>query len=299
LDWIRRHLEVLDYNGTPHAAVGDKVFFRRGKVVSPLGPVKLDYSLTPSQARQTLKGLGGWVIHWGYGFVERPTEWYAVICDKFQDLAGTPSKHRSEIRRGLGNCEVRLVDCEYFGRNAYDVYASAARRYRGRTPALRGEEAFRRDLANTAAFEDIIHHWVALHKGQVIAYAVACVYGKIQATYTQVKLHPDYVKAYPVYALMYEMNRHYLAEQGFGYAFDGYRCTGHDTNFQEFLMKKFGFRKAFSRLYMMYRRDVGLLVKATYPFGRWIGRLGERATQLYVLEGIRRSCERESPQAGL
>jgi hypothetical protein len=277
--------------------LGDNVFFRRGNVISPLGPVQFDYSLSPAQARQALRSLGGWLIQWGDGFVERPTEWYAVICDRFQDLTQTPSKHRCEIRRGLGQCEVRRVDSEYFGRHAYDVYAKAPRRYRGRTPALRSEQEFRRDVGASSKFEDIIHRWVASCEGRVVAYAVVCAFGKIQATYTQVKLHPDYAKAYPVYALIYEMNRHYLVEQGFGYAYDGHRCTGHDTHFQEFLIKKFGFRQAFSHLYMVYRRDVGMLVKAAYPLGRLLGRLGGRVEQFYVLEGIRRSCQRESPQA--
>ena len=275
------------------------MFFRRGKVISPLGPARLDYGLSPSQARQTLKGLGGLLIRWADGFCERPSEWYAMICDRFQDMASTPSEHRRYIRRGLGNCEIRRVDCEYFSRHAYDVYANASRRYRGDIPTVKSEQEFRHDAEQTAKFEDIIHHWVAIHQGRVIGYGVACVYGKIEVTYTQGKLHPEYEKAYPFYALMYEMNRYYLAEQGFGYVFGGYRCTRHETQIQEFLVKKFGWRKAFSHLYMMYRWDVGLFVKVTYPFGRWIGRLGGRVKQLYLMEGIRRSCERESPQAGL
>ena len=288
---MRRYLDIFDFNGTPYLMLGDKVFYKRAGFISPLGPVRFDYSISPSQARQALRRLGGWLVQWGDGFCEGETQWYAVVCDRFQTLSDAPSKHRCEINRGLRNCEVRHVDWEYLGRHGYDAYAKAPRRYRGKTPALRSEQEFRRGRGHTSKFEDIIHPWAALHQGRVIAYAVACVYGKIEANYTEVRLDPDYVKAYPVYALLHTMNRFYLADQGFDYVYDGYRSTGHDTNFQEFLMKKFGFRKAFSHLHIVYRRELALFLKVTYPVRVLTARLAKRVEQLYVLEGIRRSCE--------
>jgi hypothetical protein len=288
MDCIKRHLELLEFNSTPRISVGDKVFYRYGRIVLPLGPAKFDYTISASDARAALKSVGGLLVQWNSGFQQEPSEWYAVICDRFRALAEIPSKHRSEINRGLRNCEVRRIDCEYFARHAYEVYMKAATRYRGPVAPLRSEESFKKGAIDSGKFEDILHHWGVFCAGKLVAYAANSVYPKIQAGYTVVKMDPEYGKAYPVYALIHEMTRHYLEEQHYEYVFDGFRSTLHDTHFQDFLMKKFGFRKAYSRLHLVYRRGLSAFVKATYPCRAVLGALDPRVRQLYLLEGIRR-----------
>lgn len=51
-----------------------------------------------------------------------------------------------------------------------------------------------------------------------------------------------------------------------GYISDGSRNISHETAFQDYLEKYFGFRKAYCKLNISYRFPVGLLLAALKPF---------------------------------
>ena len=75
---------------------------------------------------------------------------------------------------------------------------------------------------------------------------------------------------YPFYGLIYVMNEYYLRQNSFSYVCDGARSiTGH-SNIQPFLIDKFGFRCAYAYLKIYYRAPLGLIVKALFPFRKWI-----------------------------
>jgi hypothetical protein len=84
------------------------------------------------------------------------------------------------------------------------------------------------------------------------------------------------------------MNEYYLVEKGFEYVNDGWRALLHETHFQDFLIEKFGFRKAWTRLGVRYRWPYGPVVRATFPFRKALGRLKPQLNALYKLEAVRR-----------
>ena len=47
---------------------------------------------------------------------------------------------------------------------------------------------------------------------------------------------------------------------------DGARAISHETHFQDYLEKYFGFRRAYCHLHVKYKWWVLLAVKALYPF---------------------------------
>ena len=51
-----------------------------------------------------------------------------------------------------------------------------------------------------------------------------------------------------------------------GYIIDGERSIFHQTNFQNYLEKYFGFRKAYCRLHIYPRPGYGICLKMLYPF---------------------------------
>ena len=56
-----------------------------------------------------------------------------------------------------------------------------------------------------------------------------------------------------------------LEKQG-AYLCDGARNVVHETNFQDFLIKYFGFRKAYCKLHIVYRPIVNVVVLVLFPF---------------------------------
>lgn len=79
------------------------------------------------------------------------------------------------------------------------------------------------------------------------------------------------------------------------YICDGSRNSVHETNFQDYLEKYFGFRKAFCRLRMKYRFPIGLIVKGLYPFRSKIkkeGRISSKIANVLFYEEIVRKCKK-------
>jgi len=112
--------------------------------------------------------------------------------------------------------------------------------------------------------------------------------------YDTIWFEPESLKRYAGYALFYEMNKHYLNERDLRYVSDGARNISHQTNIHDFLEKKFGFRRAYARLRVVYFPGVGIAVRALYPFRRWFSRrsggLLQKISVLLEQERIRRSC---------
>lgn len=105
----------------------------------------------------------------------------------------------------------------------------------------------------------------------------------------------EYEKTFVNHALIYGMLDYYknFLSDG-GYIVDGERNINHVTNHQEFLVKKFGFRKVNCRLNVEYRPSMKVMVKILYPFRnifiRWdsTSSIIHKVNAVMLLESIRR-----------
>ena len=111
--------------------------------------------------------------------------------------------------------------------------------------------------------------------------------------YSTIKFHPQYLKYYSSYALFYTMNRYYLAERKLKYVNDGARNLVHKTNVQDFLITKFGFRKAYCKLHIEYSLIIRFIVMFIFPirfvFYRFNNKFALKINSLLLQEKIRRS----------
>ena len=76
--------------------------------------------------------------------------------------------------------------------------------------------------------------------------------------------------SYPMYGLIFKMNKYYLQDQGLTYVLDGARSVTEHSNIQPFLEEKFKFRKAYCDVQVFYKPAIGMAVKVLFPFRRWI-----------------------------
>lgn len=286
---VRRLLDLCDARGERYHVCGDRVFRVYDRVARPFGPVAHDHTIAEREAREVIRGLGAQVLWWTDGCAEdKSSEWYAVICRDFTPLEDLPAKRRSEMRRGLRNCDVQRVDAGFMSTSAYPTYASAYDRYQGSSGPDWSETRFRDYFAASAAYDDVAHYWGAFHEGRLIAYACVNVFDDVEATYWALKIDPAYADRYAGYALLYRMNEHYLAEQGMHYANDGWRSLLHASQMQQFLIRKFGFVKSYAHMSVRYRTPLGLFVRTTLPFARVFERFDRRLAAAYALERIAR-----------
>lgn len=291
LNSIHRFQELFQKLGRKTFLLEDTLWIAYQKMVVPVGPASYDYAPASDKHQNDLlkyfKDCA--LIRAGSGFVPAPDRWYCVLCDQPFDLSALSDNTRSKVRRGLKNCAVRRVDVTFLAEHAWHVFVSAFGRYQNVRLRV-SEDQFRRNMMLTEGFEDIIHHWGVFEKetDRLIGYAQNYLYDKVEVNYSIIKFHPDFLRLYPSYALFYEMNQYYLGEQKFSCVNDGFRSLLHETNIQDFLIKKFFFKKQPVGLKIRYRPIFGGCVSATYPFRHFLGRLSQPLAALYKLEEINR-----------
>ena len=82
--------------------------------------------------------------------------------------------------------------------------------------------------------------------------------------YSVVKTDPEYLNTQVNAALAYFGVERYM-RPGIKYIHGGWRTVIHESNYQEYLMKNFGFRKAYCKLHIQYRPLMQIAVNVLYP----------------------------------
>jgi hypothetical protein len=212
-----------------------------------------------------------------------------VIKEYFGGLEELSANTRSKIRRGQKRNIVRQVDAEYISQFGYEVYLHAFKQYNTFIEPM-VPKYFEEYIRSKKSYK----YWGVFDKqnNKLVAYSENFIEDDI-CHYSTIKFHPAFLKNYTSYILFYEMNRYYLETKKMRYVNDGARSISHETNIQKFLIEKFKFKKAYVKLHIAYRRDVGLAVKLLYPLKGMIGKiehpLANKVSVILKQEFIRRS----------
>jgi len=222
---------------------------------------------------------------------EEESQFWYVIKDHEEDLEQYKSKIRNQIKRGLKNCIVKKVLKDEIANHGYEVYRSASNSYNTNLMPP-NKETFQNEILTYEHYD----FWAVYNlEGALIAYSQNVIEDN-SINYSTIKFHPEYLKLYPSYALFFIMNQYYLNEKNFLYVNDGAKSISHDTNIQTFLIDKFKFRKAYCKLHIGYRWDIGLAVKVLYLFKSFMPKVNHKVfNKISVLlnqEEIRRSFEK-------
>lgn len=289
---LNRFSSYLMCKGEYFEIINQNIFRLYNRMIVPFGPIVDDYTIEEEVSLVLLKKMGGVLVRYNKpnSNQEKSADWYAVVCDKFISLENMKSKNRSEVQRGLKNCEVKRIDADFLSRNGYEVYLSAFMSYRNNINKVQSKESFQSEIFSERGFEDIVHYWGVFSNNKLIAYSKNLLFDRVEVSYSSVKFNPEYLSRYPSYALFYEMNRFYLEQEGFEYVSDGYRSLMHETNIQDYLIRKFNFKKKYLSLNVHYSSKFGVMVKFIYPFRNIIKGFDNRVDSILRQESIVRSC---------
>lgn len=172
-----------------------------------------------------------------------------------------PSKVRNQVKKSLRCYDIRRITAEEMESMGYDCYNLSRRRFG--TGLDISHEQWHRQIFN--AEQD---YWIAIENesGVVQALALNKRYDDY-CDYITMGVNPDAPKStYPIYGLIYEMNRYYLEELNLRYVMDGARTITEHSNIQSLLEEKFKFRRAYCKLQIYYKPWVRVIVKMLYPF---------------------------------
>lgn len=258
-------------------------------------PYNMPHAMPPfsnAQARNLVLRHWAFLVRWDENFDAVPeSEWWHLIKDDWEDLDGLSGNTRSKVRRGLKRFVSGRVSRDEVLNEGYDVYRSAFGRYNTFETVYSPERFHNAVLSLPSEIE----FWAVRDRetGAMVSFSEnvvrdgACFYNTIW-------FQPEALKQYAGYALIYEMNKHYLNECGLAYVSDGARNISHQTGIHEFLQEKFLFRRAYADLRVVYFPGIGLIVRLLFPFRRWFNsrsaRLFKKVAVILDQERIRRVC---------
>lgn len=243
MSYLNRYEAFLEKQGINFIRQGELLLREYGSIIIPLGPVLIQKPQGEIDAKAVFSQLKGKLLWWSY---QKPgydlNNWYAVIKDKHLSLDEYRTANiRNQIRKGLKNFEIKRIEAEMLVQQGFAIYQSAFAAFNTKAPMeLAAYQKFMTVLQN---FKDIIHAVGIYHQQQLIGYALIYCYGDQEANISEIRMNPEYNYNYPSYALFHWLSEEYLLKKKVNYLSDGYRNLMHETNIQDLLIRKFGFKK--------------------------------------------------------
>lgn len=214
---------------------------------------------------------------------QEETEWWCLIKDTPFDIMSLKSNRRSLITRGLKRVDVKVIVPADYAEQMAEVYIKAWKSY---------DESYEEESNR----EQITEQFLALTKDNLgnseylgaflkdtdvmIGYSIYDLFDD-WVEYSAVKTDPEYLNTQVNAALVYYGLERYM-KPGIKYILGGWRTLVHDTNYQDYLLKNFGFRKAYCKLHIQYRWWVKTVVFFLYPFRNFVKK-GSKNKLIYSL----------------
>lgn len=222
-------------------------------------------TLSHSAAITLLNESGAMFIRYSSDPCDEPTQWWHILCDKF-DPARISSKLRNSIKRGMRRCHVEQIDAQWLAAHGYACYVAAYERYKNVTAS---DKSIFRDII-MATLDGPFEYWGVFVDDSLAGYC-QCIIEENEVSTNVIKYDPAFLRDYSSYALINSMLTHYVQNQNMILS-NGTRSIAHDTKMQDFLIK-FGFRKQFCRLNVVYRPILKVIIKTLYPLQKLINYL--------------------------
>ena len=225
------------------------------------------------------------------------TNWWNIIKDNPFDISELKAKRRYEINKGNKKFQVQVINPTQYTEEICEVYKEALTGYPPKYRPTFNEADFIESVCNEWK-DKCIYGGFDRETGKLCGYALLTIHDSYVA-FNVLKTIPEYEKyainAAIVYGILSDFN--YRLGKAF-YICDGERNISHETDFQNYLEKYFGFRKAYCVLNISYRPVVHLAVKLLYPFRKWLKVLNSNSfihnvIAVLYMEELKRESEKE------
>lgn len=235
------------------------------------------------------------LIRWTTDFdCPKETGWWYCIKDTPFDINSLKSKRRYEINKGKKNFYVKIINPSEYAEEIYQVYKESVNSYSKKSYKLDSKEKFIKNLLKQNSY--IVFGAFQNENNNLASYALINKEDDF-INFNVLKSIPRYEKygvnativSYILESFNEELNNKI-------YICDGERNILHKTDFQDYLEKYFGFRKAFCKLNIEYRPEVKFMVNILYPFRNFIKCFGNvlifnKINAILYMEEIRRSVK--------
>lgn len=210
-----------------------------------------------------------WTSDFDCGF---ETNWWYCIKDDPFDINALKAKRRYVVNQGKRNFTVRRIDPRECAEELIQVQIKAFSAYPAKNRPAVNKEA---QLAEFNAWSEQPDKNIVLgafdREGILSGYCHVILHENYCGLASQ-KTDPSKEHLQINAALVTGVLEKISIGRSY-YIADGARNVSHETHFQDYLEKYFGFRKAYCKLHIRYRPIVGAAVKILYPMRRLLKKL--------------------------
>lgn len=205
--------------------------------------------------------------------VGTPTEWWFTIKDNEYDLSTVKSKRRYEITKAKKFCYAKEIKATEYCEQLFDCFKESFTAY---------PEKYRPIHFDFQEFKNSCELWDSDNNQKVyatfytetnklIGFCIVIHRGKF-LNLSQLKTNPTYEKynsnAALVDCMLTDWNDKLKSRDII--ISNGSRSIKHETNFNSYLEKYFGFRKAYAKLRVVYKFPFGMIIKLAKPFKKFL-----------------------------
>ena len=241
--------------------------------------------VTIAEAKEALAHWGGHFCRWTTDFdCGHETEWWYCLRDTPIELNQFKSKTRNEINRGLRTTSYRLLNADEIKSllpAMYNVAIESFSEYPAKYRPVLKINNFSKSIEQHVK-SATSHVWGCFDRdtGEMVGYSVCGLVDGVVHLWI-VKIRPTFLKNRVNAGLVFTLCKYYLNEQSCHYVCDGQRNIRHETNYQNYLVKTLGFRKAYCRLNIVYSPIMNVVVKILYPIRGLLKLLSNHSAILY------------------
>lgn len=249
----------------------------------PTTPPHVDPNITPIENKSIWKSVEGktpllarWTTDFDCGY---ETNWWYVIKDAPFNIDDVSAKDRKSIRQALNKCYVKKVDSKEYLDLLYDCYLEAFKKYENAEGVFDKRE-FIASLKNSSDC------WCGFDRetNSLIGYMTVVVCD-IHAEIRTARFNPLFSNKRVSDALYYHVLDYYLNECKKEYVSSGERSINHKSNTQDYKMRRFGYRKAYCHLHLLYNPKFTFAVKIAFFFRKILKRL-DRITLIHLINAV-------------
>lgn len=213
--------------------------------------------------------LARWTTEFDCGY---ETNWWYVVKDNPFDINALKSKRRYEINKGIKNFNVKEIEPINYADELYNVQIAAYSAYPEKYRPSVDKQAFLSSIKTWSSYVCI--GAFSRENDELCGYSLLSKESKNYVAFMVLRTKPEQEKNGVNAAIVEGIMRYFdsFLTNG-GYICDGARSINHETAFQDYLEKYFGFRKAYCKLHIVYNPKVKWLIMLMFPIRRFLMKL--------------------------
>ena len=232
--------------------------------------------------------LARYTTNWDCGY---DTGWWYVIKDTPFDISSLKTKRRYEITKAMRFFDVKEIDnptdyaeaLAYVQEQAFSAYPLKYRPKFNKIAFIKSLDGWCKKIKDGS-----LKVFAAFYKetSELVGFNYIIV-NKKYLNFAVQKTNPDFEKFNVNAALVNCVLDAFKDKLSDGcYICDGARSINHETHFQDYLEKYFGFRKAYCNLNLAYPPLGKFMVTLLFPFRYFIEKLGSKIELFHQISAI-------------